>query len=109
MARKILRIIGWTLYIVKCADGSYYTGMSHNIEKALFEIEVLKKSIYFHKHSERLPVEVVFKEENIPFKEAYAKYKYLRKMNRYLKNRLITRKKWPVGGEWKKYLEENRI
>lgn len=101
--------IGWTLYIVECADKSYHTGITRDIRAALAEINILRKGLFFNKHPERIPVKVVFQENEVPFKEAYAKFKYLRKMNRYLRNKLINTKKWPIGGEWKEYLERYRI
>lgn len=104
-----LENLGWALFIVECADKTFYTGMTHNLKKALIEINIFRKGIYFSKHPERLPVKIIFKEMNVPFKEAYAKLLYMRKMNRYLKKKLIKTKKWPMGGSWKKYLESQEI
>jgi putative endonuclease len=106
MNKEKLRI-GWILYIVECADKTLFTGMTRDLTKALVEINVLKKRRYFNGHPERIPVKVVFQENNVPFREAYSKFSYLRKMNRYLKNKLIRTKKWPVGGPWKEYMAEN--
>ena len=47
------------VYILKCSDGSYYTGHTDNIEKRLSEHEFSKHSGYT---SRRLPVELVFHE-----------------------------------------------
>lgn len=103
--KKRAKFIGWTLFIVECADKTYYTGMTRDLNKALIEINILREGIYFNKHPERIPVEVVFAEKNVPFKEAYAKYQYLREMNRYLREKLIRTKKWPFGGPWKEYIK----
>jgi putative endonuclease len=48
------------LYILKCADGTYYTGMTNNLERRLWEHEsgVNEKS---YTHSRR-PVELQFYE-----------------------------------------------
>ena len=98
---------GWILYILEDKKGVYHTGMTRSLKRTLLNINVLN---YGHasKYPERLPVEVVFEERNVPFKEAHAKFKYLRKMNRYLRNKLIRTKIWPLGGDWKEFvLKEN--
>lgn len=86
----------WIIVIVECADGTYYSNMCQDIRKQLWEIQN-RQGVYFSKHPERLPVTVVFKEENLPFKEAYAKLKYLRGMNRSIKERMVKTQKWPAG------------
>lgn len=107
--RKIpLKNVGWIIFIVECTDGTLYTGMARNLEKELIEINVLRKGIYFSRHPERLPVKVVFKEINVPFKEAYAKFCYMRKIPRHMRKKLISTKRWPMGGHWKKYIEKNQ-
>lgn len=97
---------GWTLYIVECADGTYHTGMTRNMRRALYEMQVLRRGRHFKSHPERLPVRTVYKEDRVPFREAYAKFQYMRKMNRYLREKLITTKKWPMGGEYKEFVKK---
>lgn len=96
------------MFIVLCSDNTYYTGITRDLNKTLIGINVLKTELYFYKHPERTPVTVVFKEDGVPFKEAYAKLRYLREMNRKLKDKLIKTKKWPNGGPLKQYLD-NKI
>lgn len=92
---------GWILYILEDVNGMYHTGMTRSVRRTLLNINVLK---YGQINKDKLPVKVIFEERNVPFKEAYAKFKYLRKMNRYLRNKLIKRKQWPIGGEWKEFI-----
>lgn len=106
---KDLKNIGWTIFFLKCADDTLYAAMTRNLEKELIEIRVFRKGLYFGKHPDRLPVVVVFKEENLIFKEAHAKLKFMRKMNKTMKRRLIETKKWPIGGSLKEYIESRRI
>ncbi len=97
--------VGWTVFFLECADKTLYAGMTRNLDKELIQIGVLRDKEYFSKFPERLPVELVFKEVNLPFKEAYAKSKFMKKMNKTMKKRLIATKKWPIGGTLKKYIE----
>ena len=50
--------IYWT-YILKCSDGSYYTGSTSNIEKRISEHQ--KGAIAGYTHSRR-PIELIFSE-----------------------------------------------
>ena len=45
------------VYIIKCCDGSYYTGHTDNIEKRIYEHKHKKYDNYT---SSRLPIEVVY-------------------------------------------------
>ena len=97
-----LRNIGWSVYIVECKDKSYFAGMTRNLKKELARINVLKKGRYFNaSHPERVPVTVVFEEKNVPFREAYAKFSYLKGLNRVQREKLIRTKKW--NSEWRLY------
>jgi predicted GIY-YIG superfamily endonuclease len=89
-----LRNIGWSIYLVECADKSYFAGMTRNMKKELNKINVLREGKYFNKHPERIPVTIVFEDKNLPFREAYAKYCYLKDMNRRQRTKLIKLKKW---------------
>lgn len=95
------RTIGYTVFILECADGSYFAGMCRNLRKKLWDISS-GKGIYFSKHPERLPVKAVFKEEKLFFKEAYEKSQYLKTMNREMRKKLIDTKTWPVRKKKKK-------
>ncbi len=52
------------VYILKCSDGTYYTGCTQNIEKRL---EKHQKG-FVHYTKDKLPVELVF---NAAFPEKY--------------------------------------
>ena len=103
-----LQIEGYTIYLLKCADGSYYSGMCKDMTKELSEINKNKRlSGYFLNRSQLLPVTIVFQEDHVPFKEAFAKHRTLRAMTKRYRDRLIRTKKWPVSTEYKKFLEKN--
>lgn len=100
---SIDRTLDWTIYILLCADGTYAVGYCQDLDGRLKEIGNGKGS-HFHKHPERLPVRVLHVEKGLPFREAFAKYSYLKTMPRRLKEKIIYKKKWPLGGAWKKFL-----
>jgi len=92
------RKIGWSLFIVRCKDNSLFTDIcySRELDKKVATIN-RGKGYFFSTHPERLPVTVVFLEEERPFKEAFVKMKYLRRMNKPMKEKLIKTKQWPSG------------
>ena len=57
----------WDVYIVECADGTYYTGISHNLNKRLDKHNRGKGAVYTEKHS---PVDLVYFEICKNHKEA---------------------------------------
>lgn len=74
------------VYMLECADGSYYTGHTDNMEKRLFE----------HQHSEikcytstRLPVELVFVDTTSSRAEALEAERQIKGWNRKKKEALI--------------------
>jgi putative endonuclease len=74
------------LYILKCADGSYYTGSTANLEKRLWE----------HNHSlganytkNKLPVKLVYCEEYARIDEAFQREKQIQGWSRAKKKALI--------------------
>ena len=99
----LLERLGWTVYILECADGTYFAGWTRNMKTAMSQVLMEE---YFFNHPARLPFKVAYKERNLPFKEAYAKHEYLRLMNHRQRARLIETKTWTKGGPWKKYLEK---
>jgi predicted GIY-YIG superfamily endonuclease len=96
----LLKGVGWTIFIASCSDGSFYSGMARNLRKEMIEIHKLKKGNYISKYPELLPLKVVYKEEHLPFREAFAKYSYLRDCNRTAKLNVIKNKEicctWPM-------------
>ena len=102
-----LKIEGYSVYLVKCADNSYYSGMCVNLDKEIIEINNRLVS-YFKSRPDLVPVTILFHEDHIPFKEAFVKHNYLRFMNRHARNVFIKKKAWPASREFKKFLEKNK-
>jgi len=91
-----LQIKGWTVFIVQCVGGGYYSGFCEDIKKRLKEINACNVP-YFKRYSHLVPVKVVFQEDHLPFRDAYAKHLCLRKMTKRHREKLIITKKWPLG------------
>ncbi|PKO47241.1 MAG: hypothetical protein CVU29_03560 [Betaproteobacteria bacterium HGW-Betaproteobacteria-22] len=74
------------MYILKCADGSFYTGSTVNLDKRLWEHQNKFGANYTKK---RLPVILVFCEEFSRIDEAYYRENQVKGWNRAKKQALI--------------------
>jgi len=73
-------------YILKCADGSYYTGSTKNLEQRLWQ----HKTGQGANHTKlRLPVVLLYVEHYERIDEAFAREKQIQKWNRKKKEALI--------------------
>jgi predicted GIY-YIG superfamily endonuclease len=74
------------VYILECADGSYYTGHTENLEKRIAE----HQQKFFHCYTEsRLPVKLVFCSEFTTRVEALASERQIKGWSRNKKKALI--------------------
>jgi len=77
----------WFVYIVKCSDNTYYTGISTDVNQRIYEHNSLKKGAKYTKA--RRPVELVY-EEVADNRSVASKREYLiKKLSRIEKIRLI--------------------
>jgi putative endonuclease len=74
------------MYILECADGSYYTGSTWNLEKRLWEHQNGQGANHTAKH---LPVKLVYFEEGDRIEDAYHREKQIQGWNRKKKLALI--------------------
>jgi len=74
------------MYILKCADGSYYVGSTKNLELRFAQHQSGKGSRYT---SGRLPVELVYGEEYERVVDAYAREKQIENWGRPKREALI--------------------
>ena len=73
-------------YILKCVDGSYYTGSTKNLEQRLWQ----HKTGQGANHTKvRLPVELTYSEYYERIDEAFAREKQIQKWSRKKKEALI--------------------
>jgi len=78
------------VYILRCADGSYYTGRTRNLEKRLAEHRSGEGSDWTR---HRLPVELVFAQEMPDENQAYFVERQIKKWSR-------TKKEALIDGDW---------
>ena len=74
------------MYILECADGTYYTGSTWQLERRLAEHNSGNGAIYTRKH---LPVKLVYFEECGRITDAYHREKHIQKWSHKKKNALI--------------------
>jgi len=74
------------VYILRCADGSYYTGCTTNIEKRLSEHQ---QGLIEGYTSKRLPVELVYSEEFSEIRYAISAERQIKRWSRAKKEALI--------------------
>lgn len=76
---------GYT-YILRCSDGSYYTGSTRNIDVRLYQHQTGDGAVYTKK---RRPVELVYVEEYERIDEAFYREKQIQGWSRRKKEALI--------------------
>jgi len=74
------------MYILECADGSYYVGSTKDLEYRLSEHQEGKGAKYT---SRRLPVKLVYCEEYERVSDAYAREKQVQNWSRVKREALI--------------------
>lgn len=74
------------MYILECADGSYYTGSTNNLE---FRIEQHNEGEGANHTKKRLPVKLVYFEEYQRIDEAFYREKQVQGWSRKKKEALI--------------------
>ena len=77
------------MYILKCADGSYYVGSTRDLDLRLSQHQTGKGSRYT---SGRLPVELVYAEEYDRIIDAYAREKQVQNWSGAKREALISGK-----------------
>jgi hypothetical protein len=96
--------LGWTIYIAVCSNGALYADITRDLDKEMAEIS---EKPYFLKRPELLPIKkIVYREDKLPFREAYTKFCYLRGANRRVRLKILKNKK--VGDTWPFYTHGTR-
>jgi putative endonuclease len=81
-----MRIFMAWMYILRCADGSYYVGSTKNLERRMEQHQSGKGAKYT---SRRLPVELVYAEEYERVSDAYYREKQVQNWSRAKREALI--------------------
>ncbi len=79
-------MLNFYVYILKCSDGTFYTGHTDNLEKRIAEHEANTYECYT---STRLPIEVVFAQEFAAREEAIEAEQKIKKWGQRKKEILI--------------------
>ena len=86
MPRKLARKGKYWVYIVKCKDGTYYTGFTNDLDK---RIEHHNEGYGAKYLKNRLPVKLVYSKEYRYYKNALRCEKDIKKLTREQKEKLI--------------------
>jgi putative endonuclease len=77
------------IYILQCSDGSYYTGVTNDVEKRFYEHqEGLIEGCYTHN---KRPVKLMYVEDFIDIVEAISREKQIKGWTRKKKEALIAK------------------
>jgi predicted GIY-YIG superfamily endonuclease len=85
---KKLSVRGWLIYILRCREGSLYTGITNDLAKRLQAHQEGKASRYTRS---RLPVKLVYLESAANRSAAMRRERMIKRMNRRQKIFLIGR------------------
>jgi len=102
----IFKKMGWCVYIMECADKSYYIGMARDVNKELKFLNEVHPDKHLNPIYGRLPLKIIYAEKNRPFREAFAKYSYLKTLNRVQRQKIIDTGKW--HNSWQLYMRGYR-
>ena len=75
------------MYILRCSNGQYYVGSTHDLDKRLAEHQNGEGALFTKKH---LPVELVYYEEFQQIVEAFQREHQVKGWNRKKKEALIS-------------------
>ena len=88
MTRKFKRLGKFFVYIVKCRDGTYYTGYTPDIEKRVKLHNAGRGAKYTR---DRRPVKLIWYKEYKQFKNAFLEEKRIKKLTRTQKEKLVNK------------------
>ncbi len=87
------------VYIVKCNDGSYYTGITNNIEKRLIQHN---KGVNADSYTySRPPV-------NLVFYELFTDYNLALEWETRIKKWIVKKKEALINSDWQRLVEESK-
>ncbi len=79
----------WSVYILRCRDGTYYTGIAKDVQERLRKHQAGKGAAYTRT---RLPVELLYEENGLPRSDALVREARIKAMPRAKKGRLARKK-----------------
>ena len=85
---KEVSVLAWYVYMLRCCDGSLYTGYTDDIERRLKAHQSGKGAKYTRS---RLPVVLVYQEELLDKSDALRREAAIKRLTRQQKLALITK------------------
>lgn len=79
--------MSYFVYILKCADGTYYTGSTNDVEKRVVKHNTHKAGAKYTKS--RRPVELIYQEEYETKPEALVRENQIKQLTRKQKEKLL--------------------
>ncbi|MBI3013032.1 MAG: GIY-YIG nuclease family protein [Elusimicrobia bacterium] len=76
----------WSVYILRCGDGTLYTGIAKDIHKRIAQHSNGKGAVYTRTH---LPVKLMYQENHGTRSEALIREAQIKRLPRLKKNQLI--------------------
>jgi len=86
MTNKLVRRNRWWVYIVRCRDGTYYTGSTNNVED---RVKLHNKGYGAKYLRGKLPVKLVYTKEYRYYKSALNEEKRIKTLKREQKSELV--------------------
>ena len=93
------------LYILKCSDGSYYTGSTKDLDHRLLQHQNGEGSLYTKR---RLPVKLVYAEEFTRIDEAFYREKQIQGWSRAKKEALMAKNLNSLPGLSEAHRDKNK-
>ena len=87
------------IYILECADKSYYTGHTDNLKKRMYEHE---QNVFNCYTSKRLPIRLVYASEFETRDDAFARERQIKGWSRIKKESLI-------AGDWTRLVKHSKV
>jgi len=75
----------WSVYLLRCADGSLYTGITNNVEARLLKHNAGRGAAYTRT---RRPVELLYREDSMTRSQALVREAQIKRLPRERKERL---------------------
>ncbi|MBI5584544.1 MAG: GIY-YIG nuclease family protein [Deltaproteobacteria bacterium] len=95
----------WSVYILRCRDGSLYTGIAKDVPARVSQHNQGRGAAYTRT---RLPVRLLYQEDNLTHSEALVREAVIKKMPRGKKKEII-QKGSPAGGLKRRIKLDNRL
>jgi len=80
-------VLNWNVYIIEASDGSYYTGISTNVERRFDEHSNGKKGAKFF--NGKNPVRILYQENNHSRSSASKREAQIKAMTRMQKEKML--------------------